>query len=116
MLDTEAEKAEKIPLKKDATGSFRVGGAGVTLDVVIEAYDQGATPEQIVQKFGELNLDDVYAVLTYYLRHSEEVRAYLAARDAEARQLRGAAEATRADRLDRERLMQRRKGNEGSTR
>jgi uncharacterized protein (DUF433 family) len=66
MQDTKTEKTEKIPLRMDAHGALRVGGTQVTLDVLMDAYDQGATPEQITQKFGELRLDDVYAVITYY--------------------------------------------------
>jgi uncharacterized protein (DUF433 family) len=113
MPDTEAEKAEKIPLQKDAHGAIRVGGTGVTLDVVIEAYDQGATPEQIVQKFGELRLDDIYAVLTYYLRHTEDVRAYLAERANEADRLRDQVVATAPNRLSRERLLRQKQEREG---
>lgn len=105
MLDTDAEKTEKIPLSKDQHGAVRVGGTRVTLDVVMGAYDQGATPEQIVQKFGELRLDDVYAVITYYLRHPEEVRAYLEERESEAQALRRKVEADPSGRQLRERLL-----------
>ncbi len=76
--------SETIPLTRDADGTVRVGCTRVTLDVLMEAYDQGATPEQIVQKFGELKIDDVYAVITYYLRHQEDVRAYLVERERRA--------------------------------
>jgi uncharacterized protein (DUF433 family) len=113
MLDTEAEKAEKIPLEKDAHGAIRVGGTRVTLDVVIEAYDQGATPEQTVQKFGELRLDDIYAVLTYYLRHTEDVRAYLAERAKESDRLRDQVVATAPSPLSRERLLRQKQAREG---
>ena len=105
MLDTDAEKTEKIPLSKDQHGAVRVGGTRVTLDVVMGAYDQGATPEQIVQKFGELRLDDVYAVITYYLRHPEEVRAYLREREGNAETLRRKIEADPSNRELRERLL-----------
>jgi hypothetical protein len=37
------------------------------------------TPEQIAQDFDVLKLEDVYAVVNYYLHHREEVDAYLAA-------------------------------------
>jgi hypothetical protein len=45
MLDLDTEKSEKIPLKKDEQGAVRVGGTQVNLDVVMDAYDQGATPD-----------------------------------------------------------------------
>ncbi len=105
MQDTKTEKTEKIPLRMDTYGAWRVGGTRVTLDVLMDAYDQGATPEQIAQKFGELRLDDVYAVITYYLRHTEEVRAYLAARSHEADDLRRQAEAVSPPGALRERLL-----------
>jgi hypothetical protein len=34
-------------------------------------------PEQIIHKFPTLKLADVYAVITYYLRHQDEVQSYL---------------------------------------
>ncbi len=105
MPDTKSEMTEKIPLRMDPHGAWRMGGTQVTLDVLINAYDQGATPEQIAQKFGELRLDDVYAVITYYLRHTDEVRAYLAARRHEADDLRRQAEAVSPSGALHERLL-----------
>ena len=105
MQDTKTEKTEKIPLRMDAHGALRVGGTQVTLDVLMDAYDQGATPEQIAQKFGELRLDDVYAVITYYLRHPQEVRTYLSGRSHEADDLRRQAEAVSPTGALRERLL-----------
>src|SRR6266508_2322778 len=87
MLDLGSARTEKIPLAQDADGTVRVGGTRVTLDVLMESYDQGATAEELAQKFGDLRIDDVYAVLTYYPRHPEEVRAYLAERESQAEDL-----------------------------
>ena len=106
-------KTEKIPLSKDKHGALRVGGTRVTLDVVMGAFDQGATPEQIVQKFGELRLDDVYAVITYYLRHPEEVRACLEEREGQAETLRQKVEAEPSERQFRERLLRLKKERQG---
>jgi hypothetical protein len=55
---------------------------------VITAFDLGATPEQIVHKFPTLQLADVYAVITYYLRHQDEVQAYMAEQHKAAEALR----------------------------
>jgi uncharacterized protein (DUF433 family) len=71
---------EPIPLTKTTDGVFRVGNTRVTLDTVITSYNLGATPEEIVQQFPSLALADVYAVVTYYLRHKVEVENYLAER------------------------------------
>ena len=40
-----------VPLVADAYGTLRVGATRVTLDVVVAAFEQGATPEEIVQDF-----------------------------------------------------------------
>lgn len=67
---------EPIPLST-VDGVTRIAGTRVTLDTVIDTFKTGASPEEIVQDFPVLQLDDVYAVLTYYLRHRPEVELYL---------------------------------------
>lgn len=56
----------------------------MTLDVLVAAFENGATPEEIVQQFPSLALGDVYASIAYYLRHRETVAKYLAQREVEA--------------------------------
>lgn len=82
------------PLRVDDTGTVRVGPTRVILEVVIQAFQDGATPEQIVQDYDTLELADVYDVIAYYLRHRSEVDAYLAQRATEAEELRRRVEAT----------------------
>lgn len=79
---------ERVPLDTDSDGVIRVGGTRVTLDTVVSAFDTGATPEEIAQDFSVLRLDDIYAVLTYTLRHRAEVEMYLVKRRAQAEILR----------------------------
>jgi uncharacterized protein (DUF433 family) len=79
---------ESPPLITDDHGVVRVGGTRVTLDVVVHAYDAGASPEEIVQSFPTLKLPDVYATIAYLLRHRGEVDAYLAEQAAEAEAIR----------------------------
>ena len=88
-----AATVEPIPLSTDADGVIRVAGSRVTLDTVIDTFMTGATPEEIAQDFPILRLDDVYAVITYYLRHREEVDVYLRERRARAAGLRREIEA-----------------------
>ena len=83
-----AAAVEPIPLSTDADGVIRVAGTRVTLDTVIDTFMTGASPEEIAQDFPVLRLDDVYAVLTYYLRHRAEVDAYLRERRTRAEALR----------------------------
>jgi hypothetical protein len=37
---------EEIPLARDAHSVFRVGGARVTLDLVVRAFNRGARPRR----------------------------------------------------------------------
>ena len=73
----EIPAAVDVPLKMDEDGAIRVGGTRVLLEVVIGAYQRGDTPEQIVQGFHVLKLEDVYAVIAYYLSHRVDVDAYM---------------------------------------
>ena len=109
MLNVEMEK---IPLVTDSHGVVRVGGTRIPLETVIEYYDAGCAPEDIVRKFDSLKLDDVYAVLTYYLRHEGDVRAYLAKREAESEVVRREVQAKFSTVGLRDRLL-RRKGAPG---
>jgi uncharacterized protein (DUF433 family) len=72
-----ATVVESIPLTRDAHGVFRVGGTRVTLDLVVRAFDRGATAEEIAQKYDSLQLADIYQVIGYYLKHTDELRPYL---------------------------------------
>jgi len=94
----------------DADGVVRVGSSRVTLDSVVAAFRTGATAEQIAQQYPSVDLADVYAVITYYLRHRGEVDEYLRARDRAAAEVRAVNEA-RFDPVGiRERLLSRRNG------
>lgn len=84
--------AEPVPLTTDAHGVARVAQTRVTLDTVIEVYKAGSTPEEIARHYPSLQLADVYAVVTYYLRHRDEVEEYLTQRRQEAATIRRQAQ------------------------
>jgi uncharacterized protein (DUF433 family) len=77
---------EVVPLRVDSGGAIRIGNTRVTLDTVVTAFNQGYAAEEIVSKFPVLDLADVYAVISYYLRRQQEIDAYLAQEDATIRQ------------------------------
>jgi uncharacterized protein (DUF433 family) len=106
---------EKIPLRADAHGTIRVGSTRVTLSAVISCFDRGATPEAIVDSFNTLQLDDVYCVLGYYLRHADEVKAYLKQEREEGDALRKSIEAELPPSPLRERLMKRKHASQQGT-
>lgn len=76
--------AEAPPLRRDEDGVIRVGETRVRFETVIIAFQNGCTPETIQDKYPALLLPDVYAVITYYLRHREEADLYLAERRLQA--------------------------------
>lgn len=98
--------AEVAPLRVDAGGAVRVGNSRVSLDLVVEQYENGMTPEDMVRAYDSLTLADLYAVIAYYLRHRDEVGVYLKRREAEARALRAKIEIERP-RVSREGLVAR---------
>ena len=54
---------------------------------MVRAFQDGATPETIVQRYPTLTLPDVYGVIAYYLRHRAEVEQYLATRERKAEEV-----------------------------
>jgi uncharacterized protein (DUF433 family) len=76
---------ETVPLRMDETGRMiYVGKTRVTLRTVIEVYNEGASPEEIVRQYDALDLGDVYQVIGYYLHHRAEVDTYIAEAQARA--------------------------------
>jgi len=65
------------PLRFDAHGVCRVAGTRVTLLTLIDAFHEGATPEEVYQEYPSVSLPDVYAVIAFYLGRPDEVDAYL---------------------------------------
>src|SRR5687767_5197566 len=98
---------DPTPLRVDEGGAVRVGNSRISLDLVVEQYENGVAPEDMVRAYDTLALADVHAVIAYYLRHREEVRAYLKGRAEEAEALRAKIEAERP-RVTREELQARR--------
>jgi uncharacterized protein (DUF433 family) len=89
-----------VPLAADEAGGLRVGGSRVLLENIVHAFEQGATPEGIVQSYDTLELSDVYAVLTWYLQHRRDVDDYLSRRAREAAQIRQGVEVHQPPRSD----------------
>jgi uncharacterized protein (DUF433 family) len=103
--------ADPLPLRVDEGGAVRVGNSRISLDLVVEQYDNGMSIEDLVRAYDTLVLADVYAVIAYYLRHGDEVRAYLKQRHAEAENLRARIEGEHP-RVAREELLARRNARE----
>ena len=97
-----------VPLEADADGVVRVGGTRVTLDTVVDAFQEGATAEEIVYQYPSLDLADVYSAISFYLQRQSDVEAYLRRRQRQRDKVRDQNE----DRFDprgiRDRLLARR--------
>ena len=103
------EVVDAIPLSKDAHGVYRVGGSRVTLDLIVRAFNRGATAEQIAQDFPSLQLADIYQVIGYYLKHGSELAEYFERRAREEKDLLEAHREEWSPLGLRERLLARRK-------
>ena len=90
-------QSEAPPLREDTTGALRVGRSRVLVDLVIRAFQDGATPEAIAQRYPTATLADLYAVIAYYLRHQADLDAYLDAREQQAQEVRQRIEHQQGD-------------------
>jgi len=99
------------PLRVDEGGCVRVGSTRISLDLMVEQYENGMTPEELVRAYDTLLLPDVYAAIAFYLRYPNEVRAYLKRREEEAGALRAKIEAEHP-RVSPEELVERRSATE----
>jgi len=119
MPDVLTEKKVRVKIVKppvalhvDQDGVIRVGHTRVTFDVVIAAFQQGATAEEIFLMFPGLELADIYAAISYYLKRQEELDLYLRQRQAHAAQVRQENDRRFETRGIRDRLLARRTQNE----
>ena len=90
-------KSEKPPLRVDETGAIRVGNSRVLLEIVIRAFQNGASPESIVSQYSTLTLSDIYGAIAYYLKNQETVEEYLNQREELAESVKQSLEAIQPD-------------------
>lgn len=78
-------------LTQDSDGYIHVTGHRIGLQDVVYYYNQGHSPEMLVEVFPTLSLAVIHKVLGYYLEHQAEVNAAVAANESEMEQQRAAA-------------------------
>jgi uncharacterized protein (DUF433 family) len=103
-----SETIETIPMVTGADGVIRVSGTRVTLDSILLAFNDGATPEEIAQQYPAVPLADIYHLIGYRLRHAAEMEEYLRRRLRESRELQQQNEARWRPDGVRQRLLSRR--------
>ncbi len=76
-----ATKSEQLPYEMDEENKIAyMRGTRVPIDSVFCAFNQGHTPEEIVQQFPTLKLGEVYEIVGMYIKHRDEFDDYLEAR------------------------------------
>lgn len=103
--------AEPVPLTVNTDGVVLVSGTRVPLDTVVAEFKQGATAEEIAEQYSSLKLADIYAVISYYLRHQSDVEAYLQQQQQRAQEVRVENERQFPSHGLRDRLLARRQAN-----
>ena len=105
-------QSETPPIQKDNSGTYRVGNSRVLLELVINAFKDGATPETIIQRYTSVSLADVYAVISYYLSHKEDVESYLAEREQQGEEIRHKIESSQKDLSEIRKRLQKQRGQQ----
>src|SRR4051794_19090378 len=58
-------------------GGWYVSGTRISLDSIVIAFRNGASPESILESFETLSLEQVYGAITFYLANQPAIDAYL---------------------------------------
>jgi uncharacterized protein (DUF433 family) len=82
---------EVVPLVDRYEGTIRtirVTGSRITLDTLVGFFEQGETVEDLARGFPTLSLEQIKAVIDWYLTHQNEADEYLKEGELEAERLR----------------------------
>lgn len=67
----------ELPVRVEANGAVRISDTRITLEVILTAFEQGETPEQIVHAYPSLQLSDVCTLYAYYCKNKALFCQYL---------------------------------------
>ena len=59
------------------SGGIRIKGTRVSIDIVVDRYNEGWSAEDIEREYPSLDLTQVYATITYYLLNKKKIDAYI---------------------------------------
>ena len=65
------------PYVEERDGGLYVAGTRVSLDSVVIRFQQGGSPQKIVQSFPTVKLWQVYGVIAYYLENERLIGDYI---------------------------------------
>ena len=78
-------------LTQDVGGYIHVTGHRIGLQEVVYYYNEGYSPEALLEAFPTLTLALIHQVIAFYLDHQADVDAYVGACEAEMERQRAAA-------------------------
>ena len=79
---------DTVPLREDERGAVRVTGSRITLDTIVGRYHVGDTIEEIHEGFPTVSINQINAIIGWYLSNQVEADEYLREGEAEAEKLR----------------------------
>jgi uncharacterized protein (DUF433 family) len=66
------------PYIEERDGALKIAGTCVSLASVVIHFQEGQTPERIVDSFPTLTLAQVYGAIAYYLENDKLINDYIA--------------------------------------
>lgn len=75
------------PYIDQSDGALRIAGSRISLSSVVAGFQEGESPEQIVQSFPTLTLAQVYGAIAFYLDNKNLIDEHLAKVDCEFEKL-----------------------------
>lgn len=88
---------EPVPLEICDDRVIRVKGTRVTLDRIVAIFNQGKSASDIASEYPSVQLVDVYAIISFYLRYRSYVDAYLEEQQQQANNIHQLNEANLVD-------------------
>jgi uncharacterized protein (DUF433 family) len=58
---------------EERDGGYYVAGVRISLDSLVHAFNEGQSPETILENFPLLKLSQIYGAIAFYLDHKTEV-------------------------------------------
>jgi uncharacterized protein (DUF433 family) len=77
---------------EERDGGYYVAGTRVSLDSIVHCFNEGLSPEAILEEFDTLNLAQVYGAITHYLENQPAIDAYRSRQKRRFEELRQSAE------------------------
>jgi len=61
---------------EERDGGYYVAGSRVSLDSIVQCFNEGLSPEAILEEFDTLTLTQVFGAITFYLENQPAIDAY----------------------------------------